>query len=240
MLKIENLNIGYRKPLLKTHFSANLNSPQLIALVGDNGSGKTTMLKTLAGIIPALTGQIYLYGKKIANLSLYQKARITSIVFAHLPSQLNLTVYEILALNSKLIHGEVKKSLIAHTLQLLEIQNLAHKNFNNLSDGQKQKVMFARALVQDTPILLLDEPFAHLDYYNKKLLLDIISHLKKSKLVIFATHDELSILGADIIWSISSKKIIPQNSNKFLSNSHQLKQIYNFYNTHIVNSGKIH
>ena len=240
MLKIDQINIGYssNNALLDEKFSFLSRDPMLIALVGQNGSGKTTLLKTLAGLIPPLSGSVKISGKDIHNINNHHRSSLIAMVFSFLPVNLNLTVKEIFYLTSKLTHGNINNNIIRKTVHLLDLSNFFYRNFNSLSDGQKQKVMIARAIIQDTPILLLDEPFSHLDYTNKDLILNSFKLLKKDKLIIFTTHDELSVFDADLVWHIKNKKITSEKTQLFLAKSQQLRQIYNFYNANIVNNGK--
>ncbi len=238
MLNIKNLNIGYKSPLLDHEFSYSTSHPSLIALVGHNGSGKTTLIKTIAGLLRPITGQVILMGENIHAINEHKRAKIISIVLSELPHRLNLSVLELLRLTSKITHGFEKKHIIDKTINQLHIKTLVNKPFNTLSDGQKQKVMIARSLVQNTPILLMDEPFSHLDQHNTKLLSQLLLQLKKEKIILFATHDELTVLDTDMIWHFTSNKIKPVKTHFFLANSHQLNKIYNFYNNQLVKTGK--
>lgn len=238
MLSIIDLNIGYHSKLLKKNFSTYTPTTGLIALVGGNGCGKTTLLKTLAGLIHPLSGQVKVHNKSVHSLDQQHRSKTISIVFSYLPYNLSLTVRETLCLASKLAHNTINQRLIYNTSKLLDLNSLIDKKFNTLSDGQKQKVMIARAIVQDTPIILMDEPFSHLDYRNKQLIINTLNQLSETKLIIFATHDELSVLNADLVWQIKDQQLFVLNTHNFISNSHQLKQIYNFYNFHVVNNGK--
>ncbi len=238
MLRLIDLNIGYTNSLLKQNFSFSTCSPSLIALIGDNGTGKTTLLKTIARIKRPLNGQVLTLKKNIHQLSPHQSARLVSIVLSSFPFHLNLTITEILKLTRSSVHGQIDNALIDQIAYELGITDILNKQFSALSDGQKQKTMIARALIQDTPILLLDEPFSHLDYKNKTLLINQLNKLKHKKLIIFSTHDELSIINADIVWHLDNRKINILSTHNFLINSNTLKDFYNFYNIQIVNNGK--
>ena len=238
MLRIKNLNIGYRHALLHEPFSLEVKKPSLIALVGDNGAGKTTFLRTLAGLQPPLQGKVFVNNQDVHQATPLERSRLVSISLAHLPQRLGMTVEQILELTVKLTHARVKNPEFNFICDFLQIRTLFHRPFANLSDGQKQKVMIARAFIQNTPVILLDEPYSHLDSQNRRLLTRLLDTLKKDKLIVFATHDQLSILNVDMIWHIDKHRIIPQTINNFLTNSHQIRQFYNFYHTRVVKTGK--
>ena len=238
MLKIKEINIGYQKELICEPFSASITSPQTIALIGHNGTGKTTLLKTLAGLIYPRYGNILINGKELSSLSYTEKSRLISIVLTGFPPYLNLTPEEILKNTANITGKKTEKALIK-AIELTGISDILTKKFHNLSDGQKQKVMIARALAQNTPILLLDEPFIHLDNTNKQLIINTLNSLKKEKIIIFSTHDYMTLQYSDRVWEISAAKITDQNTEKFLTTSQHLKDFYNFYSTLTVKQKKI-
>lgn len=200
-LSTQHLATGYQKGSQKMtihkDISIELHCGQLIGLIGVNGVGKSTLLRTLAQIQPALSGHIEINNRDISQLSAYELAQQISVVLTDgLPSS-NLTVQELVALGrqpytnwfGKLADND--KRIIDQAIALTEIDSIKHKRHDELSDGQLQRVLIARALAQDTPIILLDEPTTHLDLsYQVSLLklLQQISH-QENKCVVYATHD---------------------------------------------------
>lgn len=166
-------------------------------MVGINGVGKSTFLRTLSGIQPALSGKININGEDRKNIPAEKLATMVSLVLTEQPLSKNLGVGELVALGRQpytnwigsLTAGDRK--MIKNALSLVGIEDLQARKCYELSDGQLQKVLIARALAQDTPLMILDEPTSHLDMYHKaqvlKLLKDLSSYTNKA--VIFATHE---------------------------------------------------
>ena len=238
MITIKQLNIGYNSSLLKKNFSINYPKHGLIALIGNNGTGKTTFIKTLAAIYKPLNGEVFIKKYNIHNSNYHQRAKLVSVVLSYLPQKLELTVKQILNLTIKLNQTKLQSNYLEYLYSKLKICNLLNKSFSKLSDGQKQKVMIARAFAQNTPIVLLDEPFSHLDYSNFKLVKELLLKEKQKKLIIFTTHNLLSITNIDNIWHLENKEIIPKTVNQFMTHSPQIIEFYNFYNSIVVNNKK--
>ncbi len=190
-LQLKNLSVGYHSPIVK-NINFEIEGGQLAVLIGKNGSGKSTLLKSLGGILPVLEGEI-----RIDNRLIHQKEipHYISVVLTDRPVG-QLKVNEILKLGrlpytNTLNRLEKKdKELIEKAVSELEIESLQERLFSQLSDGEKQIVMIARAIVQDTPVILLDEPTTHLDLENKARVLKLLKNLaNKGKTVIFSSHD---------------------------------------------------
>jgi iron complex transport system ATP-binding protein len=216
ILHIENLLIGYKRPFTKV-FNANVYRGNLICIIGRNGTGKSTLLNTLAGIIKPLGGNIFYEDKNFAKLNLREKSTLISYVPSKQEYLSNLSVYDLVALgrspytnifdrkNSK------DKIIIDQALRNFNLEELRDKALYEISDGERQRSMICRAIVQETPLILLDEPTAFLDYYAKqKLLLDLSNLVKENnKCILFSSHDiELSLKYADTVWLFHNKEIV--------------------------------
>lgn len=194
LLSTENLSIGYGKKVLAEKIVLELNRGDLVGLIGQNGVGKSTLLRTLAGLLTKCSGEVYLDKKPIKSTK--RAAKAISIVLTGKPDTLNLTVVELLALGRHPYTGwlgylkEDDKKKMEEALSLMEINYIANTKLSELSDGQLQKAMIARALAQDTAIIILDEPTSHLDLKNK---IDVLELLKKianqGKSVLISTHE---------------------------------------------------
>ncbi len=197
-LKIQNLLFGYSSPLFEKAISFSLSQPALISIIGPNGSGKSTFIKTLAGIIPPINGKILINNFNIHNISPKLRSQLVSIVLSQLPKNLNLTVKQIINcpdINSKKI-----------AIQYTKIQHLLTKNFSSLSDGQKQLVMITKNICKNTPVILMDEPEAHLDPLNAQNIFLIAKKLSSNKIIFFVTHQiHLASKYSDFIWILSDK-----------------------------------
>lgn len=201
ILKVQNLSIGYKTKKKETVISSNINfelqQGQLIGLVGANGIGKSTLLRTLIKVQPQLSGTIFLNNTDLKNISNQVLATQLSIVLTEKLTSKNLSVYELVALGRHPYTNWVgnlsnnDKLKIDEALNAVNVQNLKHKKCFELSDGQLQKVMIARALAQDTDIIVLDEPTTHLDMYHKAYILKLLQKLAKDtgKTILFSSHE---------------------------------------------------
>lgn len=201
MIEIKQLEIGYRSKRKQTSVFQGLNasfqSGSLIGLIGDNGVGKSTLLKTLTGYLKPLHGSVLIQGENLESLSFEKKATLISIVTTEKIGGFNLTVYDVVALGrtpylsmfGKLMPDDI--AVIQRSLERLGLASLKDTLMEELSDGQRQKVMIAKSLAQETPIILLDEPTAFLDYTSKhKLFEDLkVVSLEEKKLIIVSSHD---------------------------------------------------
>lgn len=219
ILTTSNLCIGYSSKKEIKSIASNINlelkKGQLIALIGANGIGKSTLLRTLIGIQPPLSGNIVLNDKIITEYDSNSLAQNLSIVLTEKLPPSNLTVFEIIALGRQpytnwlgnLADNDISK--INQAIELTQITNLVNKKHYEISDGQLQNVLVARALAQDTPLIILDEPTTHLDLFHKVSLFKLLKKLavETNKCILFSTHD------IDMAIQISDEMIIMTNEN---------------------------
>lgn len=201
VLHTENLRIGYTTKkqtiVIKDNINLALESGKLITLIGGNGIGKSTLLKTITSIIPALGGNVTLSDKKLASYTPESLAQNLSIVTTEKLPASNLTVSELIALGRHPYTnwiGNLTENDLNHIENAIKITNISHlqyKKYSEISDGQLQKVMIARALAQDTPLIILDEPTTHLDLFHKVAVFKLLKKLanENNKCVLFSTHD---------------------------------------------------
>jgi len=254
-ITLKNLSIGYRsKHQLRTVASAinaSLPSDNLTCLIGANGIGKSTLLKTLAGFQPPLEGEILInkkdilspktslsslsekaiektkektiekakektIEKPISQFSAQELAKEIGVVLTSKSDVAHLTVEEIVGIGRSPYTGfwgnlsSADKQIVADALQQVGIQHLAHRNINELSDGERQKVMIAKALAQQTSIIILDEPTAFLDFPSKVETLQMLRRLahEQHKTILLSTHDvELALQLADQIWLMEPQQL---------------------------------
>lgn len=213
-VKIENLTTGYslkRSSQITLHKELNLSfhSGELICILGPNGVGKSTLIKTLLGFESALSGEIYFNDERLHDLSVKELAQIVSVVLTEKIDDIYLTANEIIStgrypygsFSGKL--GRVDLEKIEMAEHLVGVENYSHKVFAKLSDGEKQKVMIARAIAQDTPFVFLDEPVAYLDAPSRISVMQLLKKLavEMDKGILMATHDMDSAINyADTIW----------------------------------------
>lgn len=233
VLNIENLAIGYQTKKQQTVIASDINfsveKGTFVALLGKNGIGKSTLLRTLSKVQKPLSGSIKINQKNISDYSHHELATSLSLVLTERLPQSQLTVFELIALGrqpytnwiDKLSAKDLKKILWA--IEQTAIEHLKDKRFYELSDGQLQRVLIARALAQDTDIIILDEPTAHLDIHHTIKIFSLLKQLveKTGKTIVISTHevnlaiqlaDEFILLSENKIYSGTSKELINQNA----------------------------
>lgn len=210
LLEIEKLSVGYRTPIVQ-NLNASIFQGEFVGLTGRNGSGKSSLLKTILGLQPNLDGSIQFFGEEVQDWSVQKRAKNIAVVFSRLTHAPAISVYEMVALGrlpyqtgfSKLTKDDHQK--IEEALELVGITSLASKMTNNLSDGQLQMSMIARALVQDTPLIIMDEPTSHLDVENQFKIFELIVKLSQqtNKTFLIASHQiELLLQNSTQLWWI--------------------------------------
>ena len=201
ILSTSNLSIGYQSKKEKNTIAENLNLTfevgKLISLVGGNGIGKSTLLRTITGIQKPLAGTVTLNEQDIHHYQPLALAQNLSLVLTEKLPPSNLTVFELIALGrqpytnwlGKLSAEDLEK--INQAITLTHIEHLLDKKHHEISDGQLQIVLIARALAQDTPLIILDEPTTHLDLFHKVSVFKLLKKLSQetNKCILFSTHD---------------------------------------------------
>ncbi len=199
---------------------------ELVGIVGVNGVGKSTFLRTISGVQPALKGKIFIEEEDRETIPTPKLASLISLVLTNQPISKNLRVAELVALGRQPYTNwigsvtEEDKLQIKKALELVDIEELQHKRCYELSDGQLQKVLIARALAQNTPLVILDEPTSHLDMYHKAQVLKLLKNLSQqtNKAILFATHEiNLAIQLCDKIILMQQDKIVQGSPQKLIS-----------------------
>ena len=233
LLQTHNLAIGYGSTILLEELNLTIDSGKLIGLIGQNGVGKSTLLRTLSGFQPTLNGTIEISGQNIQEYSPIERAKLFSVVLTEKPSNQNLDVLELVSFGRHPYSGWLGKltkddiQAIEQALEHCQIHHLLKKKFYELSDGQKQKVMIARALTQDTPLILLDEPTSHLDLRNKVDVLEVLKSITiAGKSCLITTHEiSLAIKVCDEFWGMDFDKPIEIGNPKKMLESGKVEKI---------------
>lgn len=205
---VQDLTIGYALKKEQIAVARNINfagnKGELIALVGPNGIGKSTLIRTLTGMQKPISGNIKIspVGSQVSEvemstLSPGALASQISVVLTEAPASKNVTAYELIALGRQPytnwlgVLSENDKKAVADAIAITEVTKLQHKKCFELSDGELQRVLIARALAQDTPVIILDEPTSHLDLYHRAYVLKLLKRLTKEegKTILFSTHE---------------------------------------------------
>lgn len=216
IISTRDLEIGFpargrsRTPTtVARHIDVSLHRGAVVCLLGPNGSGKSTLIRTLAGLHAPLNGVINLSGKEIKRLSIRAIARKVSTVLTDRLAIGNLSVYELVAFGRSPYTGwfgsldRKDEEKVAWAIESTGIESFVDRDVLRLSDGERQKVMIARALAQDTSAILLDEPTAHLDLPNRVTIIRLLRRLAHNtrKAVLLSTHElDLALKAADSLW----------------------------------------
>ena len=214
-LQLKNTTIGYKTPLIKG-VETSLKLGEICLLIGNNGVGKTTLIKSILNQIPTLNGEIFLQNQPLKRLSQKEIAEQIAVVFSKSQVPTNFTLTDLVALG-KYIHYpyyfQLNKSDLQEVEEIIESLNLTqYKDFplQKLSDGNLQKAFIGRALAQNSPMIILDEPTTHLDEENKIIILKLLRNLAKNhnKLILFSSHDwRLAKEFSDKIWLVNDGKL---------------------------------
>ena len=212
IISLSQLSVGYTlsHPVI-SDINLELRSGQLACLIGENGIGKSTLLKTLTGFLPKLKGSLLLGDRDIESFSQRELARQVSIVLTQKPDVQNLTIEEIIGLGRSPYTGffgrlrAEDRKVVDDAIATMGIEKLRGRMIQTLSDGERQKVMIAKALAQETPIILLDEPTAFLDFPSKAETFQSLQRMahERDKLILLSTHDlELAVRFADSLLEV--------------------------------------
>lgn len=217
LLHTHNLSIGYRQPRRKSKLVAQnlqlqVSAGEMICLIGPNGAGKSTLMRTLAGMQPPLSGQVLLGDTQLHNLPPTERAKRLGIVLTERPNVGLLSGYAVVALGrhpysdwtGRLTRRD--EAVIRWAVDAVGASALAAQPFMELSDGQRQKLMIARALAQEPELILLDEPTAFLDLPRRVEIMQLLKHLTREtgRTILLSTHElDLALRTADTIWLMS-------------------------------------
>lgn len=229
VLSTEDLHIGYRhkqqETVIASGIDLSIEAGELVAVIGINGAGKSTLLKTLTKDQPPLKGNIFLNKLSLSHFSNKSLSESISVVLTNQIFSKNLTVFELVALGRQPYTnwlGRLSPQDFVRVEQALEqvgLTELSQKKCDELSDGQLQKVMIARALAQNTPLIFMDEPTTHLDMYHKAYVLQLLKRLTQEtkKAIVFATHEiNLALQLCDKIILINKSKVVYGSPTKLI------------------------
>lgn len=210
------LTVGYRGHRVVEDISLSLPCGRLVCLLGPNGAGKSTLLRTLCGFQPPIAGTVTISGSDITTMSAAEVARLVSVVLTDRPLTPSLTAAEMVGMGRAPYTGfwgrlsDEDRRLVSEAMQTVGIAPLATRRMGRLSDGERQKVMIAKAMAQHTPVIVLDEPTAFLDYPSKVAVMKTLARLAhdEGKTILMSTHDlELAAQLGDELMEIENKHI---------------------------------
>ena len=241
MLQTSALAIGYKNGgktprVVANQLNLQLNAGEFVCLVGPNGVGKSTLLRTVIGLQPKLAGEIQLSGRKLATYHPRELANQVSVVLTSPISVGAMRVDELVAMGRFPFTGLFDRmtdhdwDVVHETLRVVGVDKLSHRYIHTLSDGERQKVMIARALAQEPRLLVLDEPTAYLDLPGRVVVMDLLHDLAsgQDKAVLTSTHElDLALRHADRIWLMNDEGQISQGAPEDLVLNGSFAQIFN-------------
>lgn len=234
-----HLRIGYRtgkkEKTIHENLSFELFSGELTCLLGANGTGKSTLLRTLSASQAALGGELCIHGKRVEKLTEKERSRTIGVVLTDKTFAGGLTVYELVALGRQPHTGffgrltKEDRRIVEEALDQVGIGHKAKSYTAELSDGERQKVMIAKALVQECPLILLDEPTAFLDVVSRIEIMHLLHRLavERDKAILLSTHDiEQALVLSDKLWLLSRESGLRCGVTEDLILSHRMEDLF--------------
>lgn len=214
-IRVADLSTGYTSrrgsTVITRSINASLNGGELTCLLGPNGAGKSTLLKTLTAFIPPVQGEVFIKGKPLTRYTEADLAKEIGVVLTDRLTVSDMSATELVAMGRSPYTGfwgsmsADDRKIVDEAINLVGIAHLSSRMVNTLSDGERQKVMIAKAIAQQTPVIFLDEPTAFLDYPSKVEIMQLLHSIARSqaKTIFLSTHDlDLALQIADKIWLI--------------------------------------
>ncbi len=242
MLKITNLNFSYDKIHSLKNINLQVEEPSFITIIGPNGSGKTTLLKNICGLLKSQTGEILFENRNLLNFHRKELSQLVAIVTQNQETPYDYLVEEIVEMGTYVLDKNIedKKNFLENIYKLTDIENFVGRSIQTLSSGEKQRVYFARALAQNTPLLLLDEPISNLDLKHQVTIMELCKTLvNKGITVISVLHD------INFALNYSDKILIMKNGevrgfgNTNIISSELIKEVFEQEVEFINHNGKI-
>ena len=219
LLQLSHVSIGYpalkRPYIVQSDLTLTANEGELIALIGKNGCGKSTLLRSIASLQPIYHGEVQLNGQNLSEITPKKRARLLSVVRTGQQSVASFNVRELISIGRDPYTGwlgsltDDDNQIISRAIEMTYLQGFEERNIHELSDGERQRVFIARALAQDTPVILLDEPTSHLDLPNRINILLLLQKLAREtgKTIFISTHElETAMQVADKLWLMDKEK----------------------------------
>ena len=219
-IELRGLNIGYIGKIgvktVATNINASIRRGELTCLLGANGVGKSTLLRTLSAFQPKLAGEIFIDGREIGQYTAQELSRLIGVVLTEKPELRNMSVEELVCVGRSPYTGfwgnysDEDRRIASEAMLQVGIGELRDRLVETLSDGERQKVMIAKALAQQTPVIYLDEPTAFLDFPSKVEVMLLLRRIcqESRKIIFLSTHDlELALQIADCIWLMEPEQL---------------------------------
>ena len=241
----QDLSIGYRtgkqEKIVHEHLNFQLHAGELTCLLGANGTGKSTLLRTLSASQPALSGKLDIMGKPLTEYTEKERSRTIGVVLTDKTFAGGLSVYELVGLGRQPHTGffgrlnKEDKRIIEEAMEHVGIAHKAHSYTAELSDGERQKAMIAKALVQECPLILLDEPTAFLDVVSRIEIMHLLHRLavEQQKAILLSTHDiEQALVLSDKLWLLSKEYGLQTGVTEDIILNHQMENLFDKKDIH--------
>lgn len=239
IIRVEEVNVDYEKKNIVHDVNIKAIAGKIFCLIGPNGAGKSTILRTITGSLAPVSGVVYVSGKDVKELSASEKAKSMSVVLTDKIS-MPMTTVEALVAMGRIPHTgflgsvtEADRAVINEAMELVGITGLKNRFFSNLSDGEKQKVLIARAVAQEPSVMVLDEPTSHLDIKNKIEIVRILDRLSKEKnmSIILSLHDvDIAIKTCEYVIMVKDGEITAQGYPEEIVGKHTISELYGIKN----------
>ena len=235
MLRFTNLSVGYNGNPALSDVSFQLNPAEILALIGPNGSGKTTLINSACGVTAPTSGQVEIDGQNVMGMNAQARARLIAVVPQARVLPAAFSVWQVVMLGRTPYLGWLgiptteDKELVERAISDVDLSAIAQRRIGELSGGEKQRVLLARALAQDTPYLLLDEPTAHLDIRYQHDFLELIRRLstEKSLTILISLHDLNQAFSiADRVALLSNGQLVAIGQPEEVMNAKMLVPVY--------------
>jgi iron complex transport system ATP-binding protein len=237
VMTTDNLAVGYGSGMIMDQINLRALKGQIVGLLGPNGSGKTTLLKTLSGLLTPVKGAIYLLGQELTSYNSTELSKNLAVLLTERVSAPLTTVFEIVAMGRYPYTDYADRltpkdtAIVRESLELVNGRGLAEKYFSELSDGEKQKVLLARALAQEPQLLILDEPASFLDPRHRYEIMEVfirLAHEKKTT-IILSLHDiELAARCCDSVFLLKDNQILGYGPPEQLLTGESIRKLYDF------------
>lgn len=239
-IKTENLCVGYNKEIILKDIALEVKAGNIVTLIGPNGSGKTTLLKAISKYLTAQSGEIYIDDKLLEEIKGEELAKKISVVWTKRPNAELMTVYDMVAMgrypytSTMGILGNSDIAAIQEAMELTNITAIQHKYFDEISDGQRQRVLLAKAICQSAQVLILDEPTSFLDIHYKLEFFGILKRLVKEKniAVLMSLHEiEFAKKISDYVVCIKDKEVYRSGKAEVILSKALLKELFDIKGT---------
>jgi len=239
LLEAQALSIGYPNEkgdkVLGEDFNLSIAQGDFVALLGPNGSGKSTLIRSVSGLLPPLKGKVLIEGVELEKLTKNQRARKISLVLTDSIITPGLSVFDVVSYGrfpytnwlGKLEDKDIE--IIDRSLQLVDMLDFRERKINTLSDGERQRVMIAKALAQQSDIMILDEPTAHLDLINRVEIMKLLRSIahKQNKGILISTHElDLAMQSADVLWLMRNDNKISVGAPEDLVLNNSMQEVF--------------